>query len=187
MSQSDEPDPRPTPPPANRRKVPLISAAVVVVLVAAGVVVYLLAGGDDTAEDTASPDIPAIEGSVAPTTATPPSTPAGSTPPPLSTSSSTTPARPPAEGDAGEVQSVAEQAATAISQTDMTALAELSCDPSTAGTEDTFPDNTKVEVVGEPQIEGDVATIDIRVTVPEAEPAVVPMPMTRQNDRWCIL
>jgi hypothetical protein len=184
VSQSDESDP--TPPAKGRRKVPLIAAAVVVVLVVAGVVIYLVTGNDDPA-DTADPGVPTIEGSAGPTTTVPPSTPAGSTPPPLSTSSSPAPTESPAGDDAGAVQSVAEEAAKAISDTDMQTLAELSCDPSTAGTEDTFPDNTRIEVVGEPQIEGDVATIDIRVTVPEAEPAVVPMPMTRQNDRWCIL
>jgi hypothetical protein len=88
--------------------------------------------------------------------------------------------------DASAAQSVAEQAANAISSADAETLVQLSCDPSQVGSEESIDTDTKVEVVGEPQITGDTATVDVEVTVPGAEPAVVPMPLTKKDGRWCI-
>jgi len=169
-------------PPVNRRKVWLFSIAAVVVLIVAGVVIYLVTRDDST--DTASgPGVPTIEGSHQPTS------PEGQAQPPTGATGTITappsaPAPPP--GDAGDVQSVAEQAATAISNADVETLTQLSCDPSAAGEEDTFPTDAKVEVIGEPQITGDTATINVRVTIEGAEPAEIPMPLTKRDGRWCI-
>jgi hypothetical protein len=81
---------------------------------------------------------------------------------------------------------VAEQAASAISDADMTTLAELSCDPASVGDEDTFPPDAKVEVVGEPEITGDAASVNVKVTIGQQPPATVPMPLIKQDGRWCI-
>lgn len=195
MSRSDEPDadapepdeapaqPASAGPAASRPTALLISIAAVVVLAVVGVVVFLMTG-DGSDEDKAARPVPTIEDSDPPT-GTIPSPPAdGSTPPPLSTATSAAP--PPPAGEAGEAQAVAEQVATAISDADMATLTQLSCDPSTAGDEDTFPADATAEVVGEPVIEGDTATIEVRLTIAGAEPTVVPMPLTKQGDRWCI-
>lgn len=170
--------------PATRRKVWLFWTAGVVVLVAVAVVVLLLTRDDPT--ETASPSVPTITDSNVPssprqattTTATPPTT---TTPAAPTTTSAATP-----PGEPSNVQSVAEQAATAISNADVKTLAQLSCDPSAAGEQDTFPTNAKVEVIGEPQVNGDTATIIVRVTVEGADPAEIPMPLTKQDGRWCI-
>jgi hypothetical protein len=167
-----------------RRSILLISAAAVVVLAVIGVAIYLLVS-DDSSDETAARPVPTIGDSGAPDTTTSTTTPpAGTTPSftqPSSTGASTEVA---AADDPG---SVAELAATAISNADVATLTQLSCDPSTAGGEDTFPTGAKVEVVGEPKVSGDTATIDVRLTFDGAEPAVVPMPLTKQSGRWCIL
>lgn len=188
MSSSDQPDvsesteqaatPDPT---AGRRKVWLFSIAAVVVLLVAGVVVYLLTSGDD-ADNTAGTGVPTITGAEQPTASTTAPEPAA---PGASTASATATA-PPAADDPGQVQSVAEQAATAISSADVTTLAQLACDPATAGTEETFPANAKAEVAGPPQVDGDTATVLLRLTIGENPPTEVPMPMRKQDGRWCV-
>jgi hypothetical protein len=176
----------PAEPVAGRRSILLISAAAVVVLAVIGVAIYLLVS-DDSSDETAARPVPTIQDSGAAgattSTTTPPAGPTSSLTVPPSTGASTEIAG----GEAGDAQSVAEQAASAISSADTSTLSQLSCDPSTAGGEDTFPAGAKAEVVGEPKISGDTATIDVRLTFAGAEPAVVPMPLTRQNGRWCIL
>lgn len=163
----------------NRRTVLVASAIAVVVLVVAGVLVYALTGNDS--KDDASPVVPSIADSGDQSTSAGPGTPTGSAPPPIQSS-----AAPPAAGDAGAAQSVAEQAASAITSADMNTLTQLSCDPSTVGDDDTFPPDAKVEVVGEPQITGEAATVDVKVTIGEQPPATVPMPLVKQDGRWCI-
>lgn len=180
----DEPEQTPeTPDPAaGRRKVWLFSAAAVVVLVVAGVVVYLLTSGDD-ADNASGTDVPTITGSQDPT-------PSQSVPQPpapgASSASATATAPPPAEDDPGQARSVAEDAAAAISSGDAAAIAVLACDPANAQVDETYPSSAKVEVVGEPQFDGDKATIDVRVTIEGNQPAVVPMPLAKQDGRWCI-
>jgi hypothetical protein len=170
--------------PVNRRKVWLFSVAAVVVLVVAGVVVYLLTRDDSTDKAGTGPSVPSIEDSNAPSSQGQPPPPTGTTATLTAPSAPATSAAP--AGDPGKVQSVAEQAATAITNADVKTLAQLSCDPSAAGEEDTFPTNAKVEVIGEPEVSGDTATINVRVTVEGAEPAEIPMPLTKQDGRWCI-
>lgn len=170
--------------PVGRRKIWLFSIAAVVVLVVAGMVVFLLTRGDST-EDASGPGVPTIQDSNAPSTKAPVSPPAGGTTATITAPSSTASAAVPA-GDAGNVESVAEQAATAITNADVKTLAQLSCDPSSAGEEDTFPTDATVEVIGEPQVNGDTATITVRVTIKGVEPTEIPMPLTKQDGRWCI-
>lgn len=176
--------------PVGRRKIVWVSAASVVVLAVVGLVVYLLTSGDDSGDDTAGPGVPTIEGSAPPAGTIPSSPPAGSTQPLSPRASASSPSEappPPPQGeDAVAAESVAEQAASAISSADVTTLAELSCDPSSVGTEETFPANARAEVIGEPQIDGDTATVDIRLTIEGAEPTTVPIPLTRLDGRWCI-
>jgi hypothetical protein len=176
-------------PVAGRRAILLVSAAAVVVLAVIGVAVYLLVR-DDSSGETAAGQVPTIQDSGEPGTSTSTTTPSpsSSTPPmtvPSSTGASTEVAG--SGGDVGDAQDVAEQAVSAISSADVSTLAQLSCDPTTAGDEDSFPAGAKAEVVGEPKISGDTATIDVKLTFEGAEPAVVPMPLTKQNGRWCIL
>jgi hypothetical protein len=170
--------------PASRRKVWLFSIAAVVVLVAAGLVAFALTRGDST-KDASGPGVPTIQDSNAPSTRAPVSPPAVGTTATITAPSSTASAAPPA-GDAGNVESVAEQAATAISNADVKTLAQLSCDPSSAGEEDTFPTDATVEVIGEPQVDGETATITVRVTIKGVDPTEIPMPLTKQDGRWCI-
>lgn len=169
----------------NRRKVLLFSAAAVVALVVAGLVVFLVTRGDSSETADRGPEVPTIEGSAPPGNSA--QAPPASEEPSFTRSSTPSAQAPPAGGaDAGEAQSVAEQAATAITDADMETLTQLSCDPGSVGSDDTFPPDATVEVVGEPRITGDTATIDIRVTIPGADPATVPMPLTKQDGRWCI-
>jgi hypothetical protein len=166
------------------RKILLISAAVVVVLVVAGVVIYLVTRGDSV--DTASgPDVPSIENPNEPSSvgpARPPGEATGTITAPPSSPSAAAPA-----GDAGAAQDVAKQPAQAITDSDLKTLGELSCDPGTVNPDDdTFPADAKVEVVGDPEVNGDTATVKVKVMIAEAPPATVPMPLVKQDGRWCI-
>ena len=205
MSQSDEPRPdepdeqasaeetsveeTPEPEPASagggNRKVLLIAAAAVVVLVVAGVVVYLLTR-DDSTTTASDPDVPTIENPNSPSSAGPARPPGGVTATITAPSSSPSAAAP--AGEAGAAQDVAEQAAKAITDSDLKTLGELSCDPGAVSEDDdTFPADAKVEVVGNPQVNGDTATVDVKVMIADAPPATVPMPLVKQDGRWCIL
>lgn len=168
-------------PAGGRNKVLLASVAAVVVLVVAGVVVYLLTRDDDSPENAAQgKDVPTISGSAAPTTPGE-TTPGASVAPPATATGATG-----APEEAEAAGTVAEQAAAAISSADVNALNAMSCDPSNPATEDTFPADAKARVVGEPKITGDTATIDLELTIANSEPAVVPMPLTKKDGRWCI-
>jgi hypothetical protein len=162
----------------------LVSVAAVVVLVVAGVVVYLLTRGDDSPDNAAQArDVPTITGSPAPTTPGE-TTPGASVAPPATATGATGATEAPAEADAAGT--VAEQAASAISSADVDALNRMSCDPSNPATEETFPADAKAKVVGEPKITGDTATVDLELTIANSDPAVVPMPLTKKDGRWCI-
>lgn len=155
----------------------LILSAVGVVLLVAGVVVYLLTGDDST--DTASPDVPTIENSIAPSGVVP-AQPSGGTTATITAPSSASRAA------AGDAQKVAEQVAQAITASDLGTLGQLSCDPSSIGSDDTFPADAKVEVVGDPTVNGDNATVKVKVSIPNAPAAEVPMPLIKKDGRWCI-
>jgi hypothetical protein len=173
-----------TGPGAKSRKVLITTVAAVVVLVVAGVVVYLLTSGDDTDDQATQPrDVPTITGSAAPPT-TGATTPGASVAPPATATGVTGVTGAPEE--AQDAQAVAEEVATAISGADVGTLNELSCEPGSAGTEDSFPADAKAEVVGEPKITGDTATVDLKLTIGQNEPATVPMPLTKKDGRWCI-
>ncbi|MGB3443618.1 MAG: hypothetical protein WBA97_33190 [Actinophytocola sp.] len=166
-------------PATGRRTVTLVSVVAVVVLVVAGVVVFLLTNGDDSSDAAQDGNVPTITGSPAPTTPEP--TEGASVAPPATATGATGPVGAPVE--AGPV---AEQAAAAISSSDIDALNQLACDPSNPAAEETFPADAKATVVGEPKITGDTATVDLKLTIGDSEPAVVPMPLTKKDGRWCI-
>jgi hypothetical protein len=169
---------------AGNRKVLLFAAAAVVVLVVAGVLVYLLTK-DDSSATAGSPDVPTIQNSDSPSSVGPARPPGGVT---ATITAPTSSAGAAAGGEAGAAQDVAEQAAQAITAADLKTLGELSCDPSAVNPEDdTFPADAKVEVVGNPQVNGDTATVDVKVMIADAPPATVPMPLVKQDGRWCIL
>lgn len=169
-----------TSPATDRRKVLLITVVSVVVLLIAGLVVYLLTSSDDESSADAGPDVPSISGSNQPESPT--SSQASQAPPP----NTATGAVPGAEPEVAQAKTVAEDAATAISNADVSALTKLSCDPASVGTEDQFPADAKAEVAGPPKITGDTATVDITLTIAGSEPATVPMPLTKKDGRWCI-
>lgn len=163
-----------------------MSVAAVVVLVVAGVVVYLLTRGDDSPDNaTQARDVPTITGSPAPTTRGE-TTPGASVAPPATATGATGATEAPVPEEADAAETVAEQAAAAISSADVDTLNRMSCDPANPATEDTFPADAKAKVVGEPKITGDTATVDLELTIANSEPAVVPMPLTKKDGRWCI-
>ncbi len=173
-----------TEPAAGRSKALVVSVVAVVVLVVAGLVIYLVTSGDD-AKDQAQPrDVPTITGSAAPPTGNTTTSPGASVAPPATATGAT--GAPEAPKDAQDAESVAEQVATAISGADVTTLNKLACEPGSAGTEESFPADAKAEVVGEPKVTGDTATIDIKLTIGQNEPTTVPMPLTKKDGRWCI-
>lgn len=188
MSPSDDDAPTPDaeltdeePKPADgRNKVLIFSVAAVVVLVVAGIVVYLLTSGDSDDQAGEPKDVPTITGSAAPTTTETTTTGASVAPPATATGVTGAPE------DVQDAGSIADEVATAISSADVTTLNQLSCEPGSAGTEESFPADAKAEVVGEPKITGDTATVDLKLTIGENEPATVPMPLTKKDGRWCI-
>jgi hypothetical protein len=153
--------------------------AAVVVLVVVGVVVYLLTSGDDEAAPAADKDRQTSQ----------PQSPTQSEPT-VPSETGIAPGEPPPNGGdaaaAAEIANVATQAATAISNADIALINQLSCDPSANGTEDQFPPDAKAEVVGEPQVTGDTATVQLKLTIGASEPTTVPMPLTKQDGRWCV-
>lgn len=172
---------------AGNRKILFIAAAAVVVLVVAGVVVYLLTRGDSSST-AGGPDVPTIENSDSPSSVGPARPPGGVTATITAPSSSPSAGGAAPAGEADAAQDVAEQAAKAITDSDLKTLGELSCDPDAVSPEDdTFPADAKVEVVGNPQVNGDTATVDVKVMIADAPPATVPMPLVKQDGRWCIM
>lgn len=183
MSPSDEPLPEESggAEESGRRKPLIFGAAVVVVLVVAGVVVYLLTR-DDSTPTAGGPDVPSIANPTGSSSVGPARPPGGVTA--TITAPSSTPSAAAGGGDAREV---AEEAAEAITTSDLKTLGELSCDPGAVNPdENTFPADAKVEVVGDPQINGDTATVNVKVMIADAPPATVPMPLIKQDGHWCI-
>ena len=188
MSPSDDDAPAPDaelteqePTPADgRNKVLIFSVAAVAVLVVAGIVVYLLTSGDSEDQAGKPRDVPTITGSAESTTAGTTTTGASVAPPATATGVTGAPE------DVQDAGSIAEEVATAISGADVSTLNKLSCEPGSAGTEESFPADAKAEVVGEPKVTGDTATVDLKLTIGENEPATVPMPLTKKDGRWCI-
>jgi len=187
VSPSDAPTPdteltEEEPKPADgRNRVLIFSVAAVVVLVVAGIVVYLLTGSDPDEQADKGSDVPTITGSAAPTTTTETTTTGASVAPPATATGVTG-----APEDVQDAGSIADEVATAISSADVSTLNELSCTPGSAGTEESFPADAKAEVVGEPKVTGDTATVDLKLTIGGNEPATVPMPLTKKDGRWCI-
>jgi hypothetical protein len=180
-AESPDEETKPADKPADgRNKVLIFSVAAVVVLVVAGIVVYLLTSGDSENQADKPKDVPTITGSAAPTTTKTTTTGASVAPPATATGVTGAPE------DVQDAGSIAEEVATAISGADVSTLNELSCDPGSAGTEESFPADAKAEVVGEPKVTGDTATVDLKLTIGENEPATVPMPLTKKDGRWCI-
>ncbi|MFI7672494.1 hypothetical protein [Actinophytocola sp. NPDC049390] len=175
-----------TEPGAGRNRVLVVSVVAVVVLVVAGIVAYLLVSGDDSQDQAQPRDVPTITGSAAPTTAETTSPGASVAPPATATGATGATSAPRAPADVRDAGSVADQVATAISGADVTTLNELSCEPGSAGTEESFPADAKAEVVGEPKITGDTATVDLKITIGQNEPTTVPMPLTKKDGRWCV-
>jgi len=178
VSQSDgeEPSDDGTPEPAaGRWRILFITVATAAVAVAVGIGIYLLTSGDDSSDPVADEDRQTSE-------------PLSPTSSPTTSESSAAPeeTQAPSGDDVAAAQDVAAQAATAITNADIAAMTQLSCDPSTVGTEEQFPPDATAEVAGEPQISGDTATVELTLTIGDSEPTTVPMPLTKKDGRWCV-
>jgi len=166
-------------PKAGRQGVVYATIAGVMVLAVVGVAIYLLTSGDDSPTPAADQDRQTSQ-PVSPTQSQP------TTP----SETGIAPGEPPPSGGdeaaVAEIADVATQAATAISNADIALINQLSCDPSANGTEAQFPPDAKAEVAGPPEVTGDTATVQLKLTIGDSEPTTVPMPLTKQDGRWCV-
>jgi hypothetical protein len=168
---------------AGRRTTILIVAAAVVVLAAIGVGIYLVATAGDS--DVADPAAPTITDPSQPEP--PPSTPPPSEPPPATTKPPATKTPPPApDQNVAAARTAAEDAAAAINERDVSAMRQLSCDPSTVGSVEAFPPQATARLVENPEVTGNKATAQIELSISGSEPTVVPLPMEKRGGKWCV-
>lgn len=178
-ANQDPPEQDPAEKPRSKRGAVVATVAAVVVLAVVGLVVYLLVRPGEDNND-ADPSRPTITGSAPPGSQVPTSEPGGAQPGPL-----TTPP-PPTDENVAAARSVAEDAAAAIESRDITAMSALACDPDAVGTVEEFPPEATARLVENPQISGDKATAQVELTIAGSEPTVVPLPLERHGDRWCV-
>jgi hypothetical protein len=151
-----------------------IAIAVTIALVVLGGVgtgVYFLVRGDDT---------PAASGQPAGgEPSSPPTGSSGSTPAPPGPTGEA----PPAEVSSAKV--VAEKAIAAINSHDPAQLKVVSCDPEAGGPVDGSPPEAKAELVSAPELTGDTATVEVKLTIGE-QSTTLPLPLRKQNGTWCV-
>lgn len=173
--------------PAGRNRTVLIVAGSVVVLAVIGLVVFLLTRPDGE-EETAEPDVPAISGQGQPTTsASVPAPPSGG----VATGAASTGVPgppPPPDDEVAAARTVVEDAISAINSQNVDAMAQLACDPAAVGQPEDVQPGVTAELVENPQVDGDKATAQVRLTIEGAgEPTVVPLPLERRADgTWCV-
>jgi type IV secretory pathway VirB10-like protein len=166
-----------------RRTAILIVAAAVVVLAAIGVGIYLVAtAGDSDVADPAAPTITDPSQPEPPPSTPPPSEPPVTTKPPATK----TPPPPAADQNVAAARTAAEDAAAAINKRDVSAMRQLSCDPSTVGSVDAFPPQATARLVENPEVTGNKATAQIELSISGSEPTVVPLPMEKRGGKWCV-
>ncbi|HEU5474814.1 MAG TPA: hypothetical protein VFV67_29575 [Actinophytocola sp.] len=180
-SAAPDTETEPAGPKLDRRTV--IVTAVIAALVLAAVVVgiVLLTGSDDPPPDTSNVALPSA--TAAPSSQTP-SSPAAEPAP--SAPEQPQPEPPPAQpAEVGAAKAVADQAVAALNAHDAEAMKRVSCDPAsfvdTAGT----PEGATIEVVGQPELTGDTATVEVKLTIGD-QTTTVPLPLRKQNDTWCV-
>jgi hypothetical protein len=160
-------------------------AVALLVLAAVGAGIYFLtAGGDEDPPAAANPAFTSTPAAVPPTSE--PVVPDPSTfEPPPQPEPPPEPEPEPAEPEAGAVTAVAEQAVAAINADDPEAMRRVSCDPEAIGPADSTPPEARVELVSTPELTGDTATVELRVTIGD-QSAVTPLPLRKVDGTWCV-
>jgi hypothetical protein len=156
------------------RAIAIAAVIAVVVLAGVGTGIYFLTKDDDTPAASSGP--PAGGPTTEPTTGGP-----GSATPPAGPGS--TGEAPPAE--VNNVKVVAEKAIAAINSHDTQQLKLISCDPEAVGPVEGSPPEAKAELVSAPELTGDTATVEVKLTIGE-QSTTTPLPLRKQNGTWCV-
>ena len=178
-----EPDKEPDEDRGGRRTTLLIVGAAVVVLAAIAFGIYLIAtsGDNDVAADPAPPTISDVKPSETPSKTLPPDGKPASSAAPHSTA-----APPPVSPNIAAARGIAENAAEAINERDIAAMKQVTCDPGTVGSVESFPPGATARLTGDPEITGDKATAQIELSISDSEPTIVPLPLEKHGGRWCV-
>ncbi|HEY0448086.1 hypothetical protein [Actinophytocola sp.] len=179
LPKQDLPEQDPPEDKASKRGAVVAVVGAVVVLAVVGLVVYLLVKPGD-GSDNANPDLPTISDTAPPGSPAPTSEPGGKQP------STVVPVPPPADQNVAAARTVAEHAAAAIESRDISAMQQLACDPNAVGTVEEFPPDATARLVENPQISGNKATAQVELTIDGSEPTVVPLPLEKRGDGWCV-
>jgi hypothetical protein len=157
------------------RTITIIAAIAVLVLAGIGTTVYFLTRGDDkpaASQNDSRNGEPAAD---------PPGTgPAGSVPaavPPPPTGATAV--------EAGNARQIAEKAIKAINTHDAEALKKISCDPSALGAADGTPPEARAELISNPELTGDTATVELKLIIGD-QSTTTPLPLRKQNGVWCV-
>jgi len=153
----------------SRRKIAISTAIAVLVLGGIGTTVYFLTRADDKPA--------ASQGNAGGAGAAPDGKQSGATP------AGNPPAAGPSAAEAGNAKQVAQQAVQAFNAHDLQAMKKISCDPGAV------PDNllpeTKVELVGDPELTGDAGTVELKVMMGD-QSTTTPLPLLKHNGVWCV-
>jgi hypothetical protein len=159
------------------RAIVIIAAIALVVLAGAGVGIYFLTKGSDTPAASSSSTqggAPANGGGQAP---------AGSSP----NSGGQTPAGGGGGAQASDVngaKTVADKVVAAMNTHDAEARKKISCDPNSIGDADNLPTEVRAEVVSVPELTGDSATVELKLTIGDTSSTTL-LPLRKQNGAWC--
>ncbi|OLF18091.1 hypothetical protein [Actinophytocola xanthii] len=169
-----------------RKRTLMVVVGSVVALAVVGLVVFLLVR-PDAEEESADPGVPTISGEAPAQSVSrkaPPSAPVSSDTVAVSVPP---PPPPPANPEQAQVRTVVDDAIAAINSQDIGAMARIACDPETTGQpEDLLPGVTAV-LAGNPEISGDTATAQVRLSIDGATTTVVPIPLEKRADgTWCV-
>lgn len=154
----------------------IVVVAAIVVLVTAGVVAAasLRSSGSEGEPEVASPNGTALESEHANPAPDPPNS---GTNPVTGVDS--------AAVDTAAVVAVAERVVVAINTRDQAVMKALSCDPDTVGRADAAPPSAHAELVAQPELAGDTATVQVRLVVGDAS-TVTPVPLRKKDGGWCV-
>ncbi|HET9140500.1 hypothetical protein [Actinophytocola sp.] len=160
-----QPDTGTAPRKVSQRTIVIAVLIAAVVLAAVAVLIFVLSKDDDKAPDTsnfAATSSPAV-------------------PPPSSVPGTAAPSGG-AAAQTATVQGVAEQVVQAFNAHDPAALKKISCDQQS--TELPIPPEAKVELVSAPELTGDTATVQLKLTIGESS-TTIPLPLRNQDGSWC--
>jgi hypothetical protein len=169
------------------RTVLVVVASVVVLAAVIGLVVYLVTRPDGGASEAAEPNVPTISGAAPSRSVSVPAPPSGG----VATGAASTGVPgppPPPNNEVAKARTVVEDAISAINTQDVDAMAELACDPAAVGQPEDVQAGVTAELTENPQVDGDKATAQVRLTIEGAgEPTVVPLPLEKRADgTWCV-